>query len=741
MVIAGKRRGGTASFAGRRGQITVFMIIGIILLFSSSLLFYIRGQVTEGIGEEFIPTIEEVPLEAQPVKVFVEDCIANIGREAVENIGKHGGYVDPYDIQLAGTAFNMGLEPTESDGILLFDRNDTLMPYWWYLKSPNTCSGNCEFDTLRPPISKDDSLYSIESQIDRYINRELPKCLNNFEAFTAQGFQITEQGPIDADARITEREIAILVNYPLQITQQDQQTDITSFYTRLDVRFKDIYEMASMIVEKESETYFLESHTLTMISLYSEPLGTERLPPIAEFTVNPNEFLFWTRTGTQDMLESYVLPITASMIQVDQTRNFQRVVMFETDEAGDLQFDAIGSGIMDNTILRLDRNFTEFDARFMYSDLWPIYLNINDREVLMPTSVSVPIISWLGFNQYVFLYTLSYPVMISIRDPESFAGDGFEFRFAIEHNLRGNKPINVTKEMVFAEEQGSLVCSQNQKQGAPVNIEVKDKMTGEPIEDVRLSLVFGSEGCHMGITDIGPDNRSVITANLPAGLGDIRAEHVDYLEYEQGFFSSPSREQNITIELMPFRYINVTAFTLPLQWDIDELKYVLPPAAPLSSLTSKEMYMFIFERQDDDGMSFTAYAHGRGPSEGTLRIVPGTYSVRGTLILNETLTIGAETLEVSTGLFGGTERNPINETVMEQWMEGGALLNNETGYWEVTQDELFSADRLNLFLLRFPIPVTHSTQIKPLPSLEQAADWEKYSDIYRTELEPEWIIG
>ncbi|MBU2561760.1 MAG: hypothetical protein KKD17_05675, partial [Nanoarchaeota archaeon] len=67
-----KKRG---VFPGRKAQITVFMIVGIILLFSSALLFYIRGQIVTGIPAEFIPTIEEVPLEAQPIKVFVEDCM------------------------------------------------------------------------------------------------------------------------------------------------------------------------------------------------------------------------------------------------------------------------------------------------------------------------------------------------------------------------------------------------------------------------------------------------------------------------------------------------------------------------------------------------------------------------------------------------------------------------------------------------------------------------------------------
>ncbi|MFC1741004.1 hypothetical protein ACFL3V_00520 [Nanoarchaeota archaeon] len=722
----------------RKAQITVFMIIGVILLFSSALLFYIRGQITTGLSGELIPSIEEVSLEAQPVKIFVEDCVKKIGREAIEKIGLHGGYVDPDNMSISGTIFLTGMEPTESDGIMLFDKSG-FIPYWWYLKSHNKCSGTCEFDSFMPPLRKTESLYSIEGQLDAYINRELVKCVDGFKAFQEQGFDITELGRITTDAKVAEREIAILVDYPLQISREGKKTEISAFFTKLDVRFKDIYDVASKLAMKEAEMQFLETHTMNLISMYSQPVSMNKLPPIAAFSLDPTEFLFWTRTRTKEKMEQNMLTSGIASLQLNGSRDFKRVVMFKDNRAGELIYDGTGTGVMDNTVISVGKSYPNIRARFTYLDWWPIYLNINDREVLMPTTISIPIISWLGFKQYVFLYSVAYPVMVDLNDNTAFAGEGFDFRFALEQNLRYNQPINMSNGTVFREEQGTLICSQNQKQSAPVTIEVKDRITGRGITDAIVSLEFGVEGCHVGLTEIDSENRSVIETSLPIGLGDIRVTHINYIEHVDRFYASPTREKNLTVELMPFKMINVSVFARPLAYQ--DYNYILPPAAPVSSLSRKEMYLFLFERVDEDPLKgYRAYTFGYGQGKmSTMKMMPGTYEVKGYLIYNDTVRIPKETKVYDGGIFGDDVPIELNETLMDRWQEGGVSLDNESGYFHVPEDELFSSKKLNLFVLRFPLPATHTTQLRNMPGLEQVGEVRKYSSIYRTELEPEWI--
>jgi len=723
---------------GKKAQITVFMIVGIILLFSSALLFYIRGQVVQGIGTEFVPSVQEVPLEAQPIKVFTEDCMARIAKEGLKKIGQHGGYVEPTNVDFSGSAFLIGMEPTESDGVTLLNEKN-IIPYWWYLKTPNTCSGNCRFDTLKPMMRKAESDNSIEMQLDRYVNRELNKCLKNYDDFKVQGFSFKILGNISTDAKITEKEVLVIVDYPIQVIRNGKSTDISAYITRLDVRFKDIYDMATMIAKKEADTAYLETQTMNMIVMYSSPTSMEKLPPVAEYTIDPFEFNVWTRTETQRRIQSYVLQNAMSMLQVDQARNFQRVIMFEPNSENKMKYDQLATGIMDKMILRLDKNYTNIAAKFSYIDWWPVYLNINDKEVLMPQTVSIPIISWLGLNQYVNLYSLSYPVMVELKDPDAYMGEGYTFRFALEENIRYNQPINVSNVTIFQADQGTLICGQNQKHGPQVTIELKDAITKGPVNNSRIMFAFGSEGCHVGITKIDENNKSIITTNLPIGIGEIRASQENYLDHSAQYYSSPTKGKNITIEMMPYKYINVSVFARPLNYQ--SYKYILPPAIPYSSLSPKEKYIITLTRQENDSQSgYQAYVVGEGPEIGMAKLVPGTYEVRGYLILNDTVRIPAVDKEYGGGLFGSPTKIHLNESVFDSgWQNGGVVLDNETGFFNVPQDKLFGSQKINFYVLRFPLPRTFSSDFDNLPSMEQTGQLTIYSNIYRTELEPEWI--
>ena len=69
----------------KRGQITVFIIIGLLVLLTYFVLTYYKKS-----------TIEETELimpELIPVQQFVETCTQNIAEEAIDLIGINGGYI------------------------------------------------------------------------------------------------------------------------------------------------------------------------------------------------------------------------------------------------------------------------------------------------------------------------------------------------------------------------------------------------------------------------------------------------------------------------------------------------------------------------------------------------------------------------------------------------------------------------------------------------------------------------
>ena len=71
---------------GKRGQITVFIIISLIILLSVSLFIYYRSLTLQ--------EPEIVPPQFDPVKDYVSSCIKIVGKQAVDRLGQQSGYIN-----------------------------------------------------------------------------------------------------------------------------------------------------------------------------------------------------------------------------------------------------------------------------------------------------------------------------------------------------------------------------------------------------------------------------------------------------------------------------------------------------------------------------------------------------------------------------------------------------------------------------------------------------------------------
>lgn len=742
MTGLSQKRGVLHPSSGRKAQITVFMIVGIILLFSSALLFYIRGQIVEGIPEEFVPTVEEVPLEAQPVKLFVEDCMKQVASEGVRKMGAHSGYVDPSDPSY-GSMFRAGISPTESDALRVMEGSDALVPYWWHMSSPNNCMGDCVFQSGRPALyRKDQGERSIEGQLDTYLENNLPGCIDDFRIFREQGFEIEVKGELDPEFRVAETESLVLLDYPITISKEGRTIDVGQFFTKLDVNIKNMYELAGDIADFEVGTHFLESHALDLISMYSSPVGTDRLPPVSHFTFGVGEYLVWTRTETQERLESYVLPPGISMLQVLGTANDLRHVVFDPETE---EYDAISTGMLDKThvMLNTTRTYPSVEARMAYLDWWPVYLNINDVEILRPREIGPaftgPLFDMLGMSEYYFLYDLSFPVLVTLSDPFAFNGKGFKFTFAMEANIRDNQAMDTSFLRLPTPAAETYFCDPDHRNSGPVRVEVSEMYTGDPVLGARVDFIAGDEMCFIGFTELDDQGRAVVSADFPVGFGEIRIADDDYLPVREEFSAFLDEGGNYSYRMMPLYTIDAVVKPVPLNYHGGGT-YVLPQVVPEASLDPRENALILLRRQDDDGFggfeTALSYNVTGGPSE--MIIAPGTYEVQGTLMLYRDIRIPKETKTVSVP-FKDDVTVTVNATGFDEWQSGGVVFNNKTGYLDIKRSDIMESRLVRFKVLRFPLPVTHSSELGAGPDLNQIAKHEDYSNIYKHELQPEWI--
>src|SRR3989344_8311419 len=76
----------------KRGQVTVFVIVGIIILATVFLVFYFLGdRINKKTQTEIV--FDQSSLE--PLQDYVGDCIEKHGNEAIELVLKQGGKIDP----------------------------------------------------------------------------------------------------------------------------------------------------------------------------------------------------------------------------------------------------------------------------------------------------------------------------------------------------------------------------------------------------------------------------------------------------------------------------------------------------------------------------------------------------------------------------------------------------------------------------------------------------------------------
>ena len=80
----------------RKGQVTIFIIIGIVLLIIAGIGIYLFNStgVANLTDTEFEST-KTVDTNLRPIKMFVEKCMNDVGSKALKKIGRQGGYIQP----------------------------------------------------------------------------------------------------------------------------------------------------------------------------------------------------------------------------------------------------------------------------------------------------------------------------------------------------------------------------------------------------------------------------------------------------------------------------------------------------------------------------------------------------------------------------------------------------------------------------------------------------------------------
>jgi hypothetical protein len=541
---------------GKRAQITIFIIIGIIILLSTGVYLYVREA---GVG---LPTILQP--KTAPIETFITLCLERTARDALNLIGAQGGFLTLPPAILYNPTRYVDAIPGIGGGL-----DGPKIPYWYY-----------EGKTQYPHYSY------IQREVELYIEQNIGSCIDDFRAFKDE-FDIVERSNVTATVLLNEEDTVASIDYAIDVMPKgsEEVTRKDKFIVVMKVKVKKMWRLAGDILKAENENMDFERMTLNFMALH----------PPSEIPFSGLTFqcgrMLWSVIDIKQKLERDMQGVVAGV----RFRQTDHPPFLAPDDEYEKFRGFLAGDVLPKQLpppdaydyfqyyfpIGSDNEYPDLIAGAQFKKEWGIRLKVTPSDgVRMQSGVAdlkSKILSFLCMNQYHFVYDVTFPVVISVRDPDAFNGQGFVFRYAFPVNIfhnRGNRDI--TPAVYF--EPVDRVGDYCEVTSGPVReIIVRDKIFRNELSGVELNFNCFTQNCKLGTTKT--NNRHLQwSGQLPEGCTGafIIANKSGYLEakdqiYAQNPFDMelyPTVPVTFSVRRHQENSPNVARFLGPDEWAI-----------------------------------------------------------------------------------------------------------------------------------------------------------------------------
>ena len=194
----------------KRGQVTIFIIIGIIIISIGLLIYSFYPQIKTSLG-----TAQQSPQQ------FIQSCIENDIRNAVNTLSLQGGSIN-------------------ATNYLIYNNSNVE-----YLCYTNEYYKSCE---VQQPMLKS----HIESEIKNNISSYVDACFTSMQqSYVKQGFSVDLKPGIKTVELFPNRIVATF-NYSLSLTKGENVQKYNSFIVLLNNNLYELVSIANSILEWEA---------------------------------------------------------------------------------------------------------------------------------------------------------------------------------------------------------------------------------------------------------------------------------------------------------------------------------------------------------------------------------------------------------------------------------------------------------------------------------------------------------
>ena len=490
-----------------KGQVTIFIIVGILLVLAVTLVIFVRKEIITFKPEEIIPT------EKGKVENFITACIDQVGHDALVLVGLQGGYIElPFDVVNDNTR-------------RLEISNDLAVPYWAY-----------------GPETNIPSLQQIKEQIDDYLEEHVRDCLFSMEAFQ-ETYDLIEKSELTANTEIVQSKVIFNLHWDVEIRSKGGEiiTEVIDHLAESPIKLRNVYTVARAILEKEMETLKLEDITQDLIALEHPDV------PVAGMDLSCSKKKWEVETVKNTLLE--LVRINVHELKVKGTD----YVAFPED----LTY------YQNHYIWNIGSEFKypEVSVLFNFDQTYPYTFGVTPLAGNKMQSSQLggsDMLSFLCIQTWKFTYDMVYPVLVKVKDETT----GYTFEIAFTVHLVRNNPERgeaVPRPSYFIDTVSDEdYCG---VKNIPMTVfsheTVENQDTGaynrEPLENVETSFTCLRYKCEMLETEYdfaGRGNVAGYTANFPYCVGGIlRAKKEGYKETWERVVTEAGKE--VELDLTP----------------------------------------------------------------------------------------------------------------------------------------------------------------------------------------------
>jgi hypothetical protein len=192
----------------KRGAVTAFLIVGVVLLVISGIIFLVRSEYMKSLFEVQQAGLKTIPQQAQPLVDYITYCIESTGMDGVAYISERGWKNRP------SVSSNINRLPYFLDG------DKILMP----------------------------TKQQIATELSEYVDENLEKCtsLMQSDAFTLN------LGKPKTNATINANNILLNVNYPVEFAYGNFSLNLDQFQSELKFSMDKMYIATSNLLNEQA---------------------------------------------------------------------------------------------------------------------------------------------------------------------------------------------------------------------------------------------------------------------------------------------------------------------------------------------------------------------------------------------------------------------------------------------------------------------------------------------------------